>query len=54
MNEDVASLILRMERALAWEGIGPAEPKPGDADLVREAYRIAGHEVPKHDRDLFE
>lgn len=51
MNEQEASLIIRMHLALTDEGIGPKRPMgsggpvptAGDAAVLAEAVRVAGH-----------
>lgn len=43
MNLETAFLILRMEIALADEGVGPHDPQPTDPDLIAEAVKVAGH-----------
>lgn len=56
MTRAEASLIIRMELALAGEGIGARDPEPGDAEILKEAVRIAGDLFDPHwdlwDNDL--
>lgn len=57
MTEQEASLIIRMEMALADEGIGPKHlvvdgayvmPHEADKEVLNEAVRVAGHLFDEH------
>lgn len=57
MTEQEASLIIRMEMALAYEGIGPKDlvvngeyvtPTAEDAAVLAEAVRVGGHLFDEH------
>lgn len=42
MNQQEASLIVRLAAVAASEGQGPEDPQPGDDDLTEEAIRVSG------------
>jgi hypothetical protein len=44
VTEQEASLILRLDAALAGEGLGPEDPQPGDDSLIAEAARLCGRD----------
>lgn len=57
MTEQEASLIIRMEMALAYEGIGPKPlvvdgeyvmPDEADKEVLNKAVRVAGHLFDEH------
>lgn len=57
MTEQEASLIIRMELALTYEGIGPkqlyvdgkyVDPVEEDRRVLQEAVRVAGHLFDEH------
>lgn len=53
MTEQEASLIIRMEMALAEEGISAKDPAPEDATVIATALKVAGHLFDEH-YDLWE
>jgi hypothetical protein len=53
MTEQEASLIIRMEMALADEGISAKNPAPEDAIVIATALKVAGHLFDEH-YDLWE
>jgi hypothetical protein len=53
MTEQEASLIIRMEMALADEGIGAKNPSPEDSIVIATALKVAGHLFDEH-YDLWE
>lgn len=48
MTEQEASLIIRMDMALAEEGIGVRNPAPEDTAVYETALRVAGHLFDEH------